>query len=216
MRAGARLVILRRASRRDRLESRGTLSGPARVAADRNGRRAGARAGDRRLRAERSRACRFKPAWRAACDTARPLAQRSAFTLETDRDLIEIAHGTWEGRLRATIERDDPQTMRAVARTSATACSSKAASRCATSSTLARVCRNALGDADGVAIVTHDVIVRLAILTATQRRLRSCGNRAWSTAGTRVFRGGGSWELVDACVDAHLGGLAVDTAAQAL
>jgi len=33
-------------------------------------------------------------------------------TGKTDDRLIEIAHGTWEGRLRDEIEQDDPETMR--------------------------------------------------------------------------------------------------------
>ena len=45
-------------------------------------------------------------------ETAGPLAQRLGIPFETDPDLIEIAHGTWEGRLRASIEREDPQAMR--------------------------------------------------------------------------------------------------------
>ena len=44
-------------------------------------------------------------------ETARPLAQRLGIAVETDRDLIEIAHGTWEGRLRSAIERDEPAQM---------------------------------------------------------------------------------------------------------
>ncbi|MHB1770043.1 MAG: histidine phosphatase family protein, partial [Minisyncoccota bacterium] len=46
-------------------------------------------------------------------ETAEPIALQHGVTLEKDARLIEIAHGTWEGRLRADIEREDPSTMRA-------------------------------------------------------------------------------------------------------
>ncbi|HKE36237.1 MAG TPA: histidine phosphatase family protein, partial [Candidatus Baltobacteraceae bacterium] len=38
---------------------------------------------------------------RRCVDTARPLAERLGISVETDDRLLEIAHGNWEGRLRA-------------------------------------------------------------------------------------------------------------------
>src|ERR1700735_3944529 len=40
--------------------------------------------------------------------TAKPVADRLNVAVETDDRLIEIAHGTWEGRLRDEIAANDP------------------------------------------------------------------------------------------------------------
>jgi probable phosphoglycerate mutase len=148
-------------------------------------------------------------------ESARPLAERLGVELETDPNLIEIAHGTWEGRLRSAIEREDPAAMR-------TWHKHPEAIRFEGGESLAqvddrwRVFARELADADDVAIVTHDVIVRLAILAATKQPL----SRLWAprvvNGGYAVFRGGEPWELVEACVSDHLEGLTVDTASQAL
>ena len=65
--------------------------------------------------------------------------------------------------------------------------------------------------------MTHDVLVRLAILDASNNDL----SRLWEP---RVVNGGyarlelreGNLQVVDECVDAHLQGILVDTARQAL
>jgi probable phosphoglycerate mutase len=147
-------------------------------------------------------------------ETARPIAEIFGVSIETDPDLIEIAHGTWEGRLRTEIERDDPEMMRAWRETPNVV-------RFEGGESLADVDRrwraflHRLGDADRTVIVTHDVIVRLAILAATGRGLAQLWEPRVVNAGYARFRGGGSWELLDECVDAHLP-FAIDTAAQAL
>ena len=40
-------------------------------------------------------------------ETAEPAAQRARLPVETDERLIEIAHGTWEGRMRDEIAQND-------------------------------------------------------------------------------------------------------------
>ncbi len=147
--------------------------------------------------------------------SAQPLALALGVTLETDRDLIEIAHGNWEGRLRAEIERSDAQTMR-MWREHPQLVQFEQGESLADVEHRWRRFVHRLGDSDGVAIVTHDVIVRLAILAATQRPLATLWKPRVLNGGYARFRGGGSWELLDACVDAHLAGLTVDTTAQAL
>lgn len=148
-------------------------------------------------------------------DTARPLAQAWNVPLEIDPALIEIAHGSWEGRLRAEIEREDPQTMR-LWREHPQLVQFEGGESLHDVEHRWRAFVERLVNADGVAIVTHDVIVRLAILGATQRPLAQLWDAQVRNGGYARFAGGGSWELLDACVDAHLGELAVDTTAQAL
>lgn len=148
-------------------------------------------------------------------ESARPLAEAHGVVIETDPDLIEIAHGTWEGRLRAEVERDDEQTMRLWREHPHLVQFDGGESLHDVEHRWQAFARR-LGDADDVAIVTHDVIVRCAILGAMRRPLAHLWDARVRNGAYARFRGGGSWELLDACVDAHLGDLLVDTATQAL
>ena len=147
-------------------------------------------------------------------ETARPLAEALGLSLETDRDLIEIAHGTWEGRLRASIEREDPQAMHAW-RERPEEVHFEGGESLAQVDARWRAFMQRYRDADGIAIVTHDVIVRLAILAASGAPLSQLWEPRVVNGGYAVLRAG-SWELVDECVADHLDGLIVDTASQAL
>ena len=149
-------------------------------------------------------------------DTALPLARETSVAVEIDPRLIEIAHGTWEGRLRSEIEHDDPQTMRAWRRHPETV-------QFAGGESLAQVMERwrtfarSLTDDNVVVVVTHDVLVRLALLDATERPL----SHLWEP---RVVNGGyakfgvenGRLRVIDECVDTHLEGLLVSTERQAL
>jgi phosphoserine phosphatase len=148
-------------------------------------------------------------------ETAQPLADALGIALETDPDLVEIAHGTWEGRLKTDIERDDAATLR-LWREHPQLVQFDGGESLQDVVYRWRACTKRLGSADNVAIVTHDVIVRLAILGAQQRPLARLWEPCVTNGAYARFRGSGSWELVDACVDAHLAGLVVDTTAQAL
>jgi phosphoserine phosphatase len=148
-------------------------------------------------------------------ESARPLGEALGLAIETDPDLIEIAHGTWEGRLRADVERDDEQTMR-LWREHPHLVQFDGGESLHDVEHRWRAFAQRLGDADDVAIVTHDVIVRCALLGAMRRPLAQLWDARVRNGAYACFRGGGSWELLDACVDAHLGDLVVDTATQAL
>ena len=149
-------------------------------------------------------------------DTARPLAELVPCETEIDLRLAEIAHGTWEGRLRSEVERDDGARA-AEWRSQPERVAFPGGERLTDVLARWRAFADALGGNNDVAVVTHDVLVRLALLDATDRPL----SRLWEP---RVVNGGyarfrvdrGRWTLVDECVDAHLGTLLVDPAAQAL
>lgn len=147
-------------------------------------------------------------------ETARPLAERLQLPIETDRDLIEIAHGVWEGRLRSELQREDAARMTAW-KSHPTSVRFEGGESLADVDARWRRFMLRLGDADHVAIVTHDVVVRLAIVDAQERPL----DDLWKP---RVVNGGyaefapHTWKLLRECADAHLAGLTVDTASQAL
>ena len=148
-------------------------------------------------------------------ETAKPLAAAFDIAVETDADLLEIAHGTWEGRLRTEIEHDDAPTVR-LWREHPQLVQFEGGESLHDVDHRWRTFVQRLGKSDDIAIVTHDVIVRLAILAAAQRPLAHLWEPRVVNGGYARFEGGGSWMLRDTCIDAHLGALAVDTAAQAL
>ncbi len=149
-------------------------------------------------------------------ETAAPLAAATGLRVETDARLVEIAHGTWEGRLRDEIERDDGARLRAW----------RDAPECVAfpgGESLDAVFERWLGFAgslDGkndVATVTHDVVVRVAILWAAGRPLSELWKPPVVNGGYAVFETGvWPWTLRDACVDGHLEGLLADASRQAL
>jgi len=150
-------------------------------------------------------------------ETARPLAAALGVELETDERLLEIAHGTWEGRLRAEIEGNDPSTLYAWLHDPGNV-------RFEGGESLADVAARwnafaaALGEThDDAVVVTHDVLVRVCILLASARPMaRLWEPRVQNGAYARLAIAPLRWQLLDECVDAHLEGLLADTSRQAL
>jgi broad specificity phosphatase PhoE len=153
---------------------------------------------------------------RRCTETARSLAERLGAVLELDDRLMEIAHGTWEGRLRAEIERDDPQRLQAWQHTPQTV-------QFAGGESLADVDRRwraftaSLAGEDDVIAVTHDVLVRLAVLAATGREPAAFWQPRVCNGGYALLeKAAGGWRLIDECRIDHLDGLLADTNRQAL
>lgn len=137
----------------------------------------------------------------------------------TDARLLEIAHGTWEGRLREEIERDDPRRMHAW-RTAPQTVEFEGGESLADVDARWRSFAGAL-DAEDTVVVTHDVVVRLAVLAAQGRPLSKLWKPFVHNGGYAVFEyrtidAGPNWKLVHECEDAHLQGLVADTSRQAL
>ncbi|MBV8636849.1 MAG: histidine phosphatase family protein [Candidatus Eremiobacteraeota bacterium] len=149
-------------------------------------------------------------------DTAAPLAARLGVDIEVDRRLIEISHGTWEGRLREDLEREDPEVLRAWRETPERVRFEGGESLDDVMQRWRAFART-IGENADVAIVTHDVLVRLALLDAAHRPLSQLWEpQVRNGAYARFSVDGGIWQVLDACVDDHLGDLLVDTARQAL
>ncbi len=71
-------------------------------------------------------------------------------------------------------------------------------------------------DADAI-VVTHDVLVRLAILAATNRPLAQLWEPHAENAAYAMFEvNDGRWRLLTECTTEHLGGLRADISRQAL
>ena len=153
---------------------------------------------------------------RRCSETAEAVARFHSTPVETDTNLLEIAHGTWEGRLRDEIALTDAERMRRWREAPETVQFEGGESLSDTDRRW-RAFAQSLSGKNELVLVTHDVLVRLAILNATAQSL----SRFWEP---RVVNGGyarfsvqnGAWQLLDECVDKHLAGLLVDPMQQAL
>lgn len=133
--------------------------------------------------------------------------------------LLEISHGTWEGRLREEIEREDPQRMQAW-RTAPQSVQFEGGESLANVDVRWRSFIGALKAEDTI-VVTHDVVVRVAILSSEGRPLSELWKPFVHNGGYAIFEhrpteAEPSWKLVHECEDEHLHGILSDSSRQAL
>jgi broad specificity phosphatase PhoE len=148
--------------------------------------------------------------------TAAPTAERATLALEQDDRLIEIAHGTWEGRLRDEIATNDPVRYRAWREDPANVAF-------VGGETLAQVAERWETFARSFApptpslVVTHDAVVRVALLAALGRPLDAFWEATVENGAYAIFEvQDGRWQLIEPCVTAHLAGVRASTEGQAL
>jgi len=148
--------------------------------------------------------------------SAEPVAQRFGLPIERDPLLIEIAHGTWEGRYRDELAVNDPERYRQWRQEPEIVSFEHGES---IRDVLDRWRRFVAGfEVKGdTLLVTHDAVVRVALVERLGRPLSAF----WRS---RVLNGAFAWfqvtrdhwELVEECVSAHLSGLVADPSTQAL
>jgi broad specificity phosphatase PhoE len=148
--------------------------------------------------------------------TAAFVAERVNLPLESDDALIEIAHGTWDGRMRDEIAANDPERYAAWRERPAEVAFEDGESLVDVMARWRRF-RASLRVDRPTLIVTHDAIVRVALLDISERPLSAFwAARVENAAYAVVEVEGARWTLVDEAVNAHLAGRRADTAAQAL
>ena len=156
---------------------------------------------------------------RRCCAARKPRARartRRRLRVETDERLIEIAHGTWEGRLRDEIAANDPERYRAWRGDPAHVAFENG-------ETIVQV-RERWRDFAGsfrpqtpALVVTHDAVVRVALVDASNRDLDAFWAVRVENGAYAVFDvDEGGWTLVEECVAGHLGALRASTEGQAL
>lgn len=149
-------------------------------------------------------------------ETARPAAELLRVPVETDERLIEIAHGMWEGRLRDEIAANDPERYRAWRHDPAHVRFERGESLADVLARWRAFAASFQPDVPAL-VVTHDAVVRVAILAATGRDLDAfwqarVENGAYAELDVTANR----WSLVRENVSAHLGALRASTESQAL
>jgi probable phosphoglycerate mutase len=148
--------------------------------------------------------------------TAVPLSMMTGVPIETDDRLLEIAHGTWEGRYRDEIARTEPEryTMwrQHPERVHFTGGESLA-------DVLARWKSFVMDFVPTVdtLLMTHDVVVRVAVLERTGRDISELRTIRAENAAYAIFDvQGEAWTVVSECEKSHLAELAADPERQAL
>jgi probable phosphoglycerate mutase len=140
--------------------------------------------------------------------TAVPLSVVTGVPIETDPLLLEIAHGDWEGRYRSEIAQSEPEIYRRWRKHPETIRFEGGESL---ADVLARWRAFVSGfEAQGpdTLILTHDVVLRVAVLERTGRGIEHYREiRAPNAAYAEFLVEDGAWQLRAACVSDHLGPL---------
>jgi len=148
--------------------------------------------------------------------TATFVAERLNVPLATDDALIEIAHGTWEGRMRDEIAANDPERYRTWRENPGEVAFEDGESLTDVMARWRRF-RASFTVEEPTLLVTHDAIVRIALLDITQRPLGDFwAMRVENAAYAIVDVDGAAWTLVADNVNAHLADLRASTETQAL
>jgi len=136
--------------------------------------------------------------------TAAFVAERLNLPLETDDALIEIAHGTWEGRLRDEIAANDPARYTTWRERPADVAFEDGESLRDVLARWQRFRRSLRVDVPTL-ILTHDAIVRAALLDIVQRPLGDFWNVRVENAGYAIVDvTGEAWTVIEESVSAHL------------
>ncbi len=149
--------------------------------------------------------------------TANATAIRLHLEPETDERLVEIAHGSWEGRYREDVERTDVDRYRRWRDDPAHVAFDGGERLAEVAARWRSFARDLNATAQVTLVVTHDAVIRCALLDAMQRPLDDFWHVRTENAAFAAFATGErSLTLVEACAVAHLNGLRADVTTQAL
>jgi broad specificity phosphatase PhoE len=148
--------------------------------------------------------------------TALPLSVLTGVPIEPEPLLLEIAHGTWEGRYREEIARTEPELFRQWRehpdRVHFQGGESLADVLARWKAFLAKFKPDV-----NTLLVTHDIVVRIALLERTGRPITQLRTvRALNGAYAEFEVEDGVWTLRAECVAEHLAGQTADPERQAL
>lgn len=148
--------------------------------------------------------------------TAVPLSLKIGVPIEQEPLLLEIGHGTWEGRYRDEIAATEPELYRTWKEHPEVV---KFEGGESLADVLARW-RKFVEQFDprvDTLLVTHDIVVRIALLERAGRSMEELRHvHALDAAYAHFEVSDGMWTLREECVADHLAGLAADPERQAL
>jgi phosphoserine phosphatase len=148
--------------------------------------------------------------------TALPLSMITGVPIETDDRLLEIAHGTWQGRYREEIARTEPERFMMWRNHPEQVHFPEGESLEDVLNRWKSFVHDFIPDANTL-LMTHDVVVRIAILERTGRPISELRTiRALNAAYCTFDVEGGTWTLLNECESGHLANLATDPEQQAL
>jgi len=150
--------------------------------------------------------------------TARFTAASLDVPLETDDRLLEIAHGTWEGRYRDELAANDPIRYRAWREDPAHASFAGGETLLDVAARWHDFAQSVLQyETRDMLVVTHDAVVRCALVAAEGRPLDDFWKvRVENGAFAVLERTPEGLGVIEECVVAHLAGVRADIEAQAL
>ena len=149
--------------------------------------------------------------------TARVTAGRLDVPVETDDRLIEIAHGTWDGRYRDEIAANDPDVYRAWRERPETVTFDGGESLADVLARWKRFERDLATDTRRTLVLTHDAVVRCALVDLKGTGLNDFWNvRVANAAYALLERRNGALVLESECCADHLRGIEANAATQAL
>lgn len=149
--------------------------------------------------------------------TARFVASRLGIPLETDARLIEIAHGTWEGRYRDEIAANDSERYALWRHDPARVAFENGETLGQVRDRWRAFAATLTGEGGDLLVVTHDAVVRCALLDVTGRPLDDLWHLRVENGGFALLENdGGRLRVVEECVVSHLAGLRSPLAGQAL
>jgi broad specificity phosphatase PhoE len=150
--------------------------------------------------------------------TAQFSATRLDLAVETDERLIEIGHGTWEGRYRDELARNDAERYRQWRGDPAHVSFEGGETLAEVSARWEAFAASLLAQPDEeLLVVTHDAVVRVALLALQDRPLADFWEMPVENAAfARIERAGRGLHLVEACHTEHLADLRASVTGQAL
>lgn len=138
-------------------------------------------------------------------DTARPAAERLGLEVESDERLVEIAHGTWEGRYRNELAANDPERYRAWRHDPANVAFENGETLDDVMARWRAFLRDIASETRDVLVVTHDAVIRCALLDVANRPLDDFWKmRVENGAFARLESNGTVLELLEECHSTHL------------
>ena len=149
--------------------------------------------------------------------TARFTASRLGLPIEIDDRLIEIAHGTWDGRYRDELAANDPARYRTWREDPARASFDGGEALTDVLGRWRSFARDLAARDEETLVLTHDAVVRCALVDMHDRSLDDFWMvRVENAAFARVERVDARLVVIEDCENAHLGTMRADLSTQAL